>query len=283
MVDLDLEETGHSRKDSTMEIVLHEKSDKTKRSRDEDILTIEEDSMNSSKPKQVKLTNSVEKPPSPSVFKSPIRKSPNQNKENNNILKIFETIRNSPISNQKSPINSEKSPVQKEKQKNSDRLCFFQTKIGTSHEETNKNTNLNDSFARRIDLHMCNRESATLDTPPQVAKKQTKQTDDELVELGLVTQNNANESLSLSNSIQDQSTIRESTRLSESELIPKEKPQPGEELSQITPSLKDHMQKRKVKVLKFDLDQINKYHKQMIERTEEDENKNEKQEQEKVF
>jgi DNA mismatch repair protein MutL len=185
-----------------------------------------------------------------------------------------------------------------------DRLSFFQTRIGYNSKLNESKSSLNDSLSERIDLHLCNKKSNVLDTPPAFRKKNS---DDSIVDLNcspvpptLPSQNNVRENLKLlgltmtqddhdltsfklpSNAttpVSEQVDKIPSTNLSaivisknpqheSTRLVSNEEETPTQSNldDSITPSLKEEFAKRKVKLFEYKWDDLVKNHHDMIEK-----------------
>lgn len=185
-----------------------------------------------------------------------------------------------------------------------DKLSFFQTRIGYNSKLNDSRSSLNDSLTERIDLHLCNKKSNLLDTPPAFRKKNS---DDSIVDLNcspvpptLPSYNNVRDNLKLlgltmtqndhdlesfkapsnvttpdeipsTNSsdivISRKQPEHESTRLTNKE---EETPTQSNLDETITPSLKQEIANREVKILKYNWDELVKNHNEMIQKNEKD-------------
>ncbi|CAF0854931.1 unnamed protein product [Brachionus calyciflorus] len=123
-----------------------EAKDSGKRYRDEDVFIEQEN-----RPKQAKITDIFDKSENP-IVQIHNKKTPEKKSEKSpGTPKRPKLTHLSPRCN-KSPFS------------NQDRFNMFENQIGA---KSNDSTTLDNSFARRIDLHLCNREAGILDTPPQ--------------------------------------------------------------------------------------------------------------------
>lgn len=248
-------------------------TEKSKRYRDEDVFLSEEEHL-SAKPKQPKLADLFE---DSIIEKSPERRKGSPKSITNRLSPkptscttpekcSLPTTLTTKVMN-RSPVGS-KSPFS-----NKDRSLFFTNKIGSKPDQ-NPNITLNDSFAQRIDLHLCNRDSAALDTPPpappikrvnlqenlKVLGLNNTQVDHDLAEIGLITQLNDNESMNsseISIIAQGSTSYKESTRLESTSMIKHNEVQEPVS-SQISSTLKVHLTNRKEKCLEINFNRFKK-------------------------
>jgi DNA mismatch repair ATPase MutL len=132
-------------------------------------------SLESNKPKQAKLTLFME---SPSGKKSspPADLGLKVNNPNSNAFSKPAFVLHSVSEPSRDASDSPFSLKEK--------MSFFQNKIGAASNNISNNPALNDSVSERIDLHMCNRGTGVLDTPP-LLQKTTPRVHENLKMLGL--------------------------------------------------------------------------------------------------
>ena len=132
-------------------------------------------SLESNKPKQAKLTLFME---SPSRKKSspPADLGLKVNNPNSNAFSKPAFVLHSVSEPSRDASDSPFSLKEK--------MSFFQNKIGAASNNISNNPALNDSVSERIDLHMCNRGTGVLDTPP-LLQRTTPRVHENLKMLGL--------------------------------------------------------------------------------------------------
>ena len=132
-------------------------------------------SLESNKPKQAKLTLFME---SPSRKKSspPADLGLKVNNPNSNAFSKPAFVLHSVSEPSREAFDSPFSLKEK--------MSFFQNKIGAASNNISNNPALNDSVSERIDLHMCNRGTGVLDTPP-LLQRTTPRVHENLKMLGL--------------------------------------------------------------------------------------------------
>ena len=138
-----------------------------------------------------------------------------------------------------------------------EKLNFFQSRIGAGKVQPD----LNNSLAERIDLHLCNRESAMLDTPPPVSRFKSKHSEKPQQEISVLEDKE--------NTFIDENEIVDETIIGEApsprvELFKKpfnvnnpvecdsNEPTQSTQSTQSSQSSENYSQ-RKVKVIKFDM------------------------------